>query len=184
MGKRATMLVTCSTCGKKIKCTGEGAERVLAGTAKCPGCGMILKPDKSATGWAADDAVAGEQLETRQNALLTVKNSQGVAVVSFAVASVRDAQDTRRLEEELGALVDDQGFTHVAVNFASLRFMSSSVISVLVRFRAKIKAAGGDIAICNLSPDILQALKITRVGELLNIRKSEEHAVTFLAKQM
>ena len=178
------MTVKCSTCGRVIRFKEQDARQVLEGKTKCPHCGVLLQAEKRSVTWNVAGPTRGEELETGKNALLRLRRHQQIAIASFATPSLRDLLEIGRFEKELEDILDKHGLQNVVLNFSDLKFMSSSVLGVLVRFQGKLKAAGGMIVLCSVAPEILNVFKITRVGELFEFRHSEGDAIRVLMRRL
>jgi len=177
-----TVVLTCTTCGKKLKINERHLDRVLQGRVKCPGCGLTLQPGKQAMLWDADGALGGAEMPTRKDALLKVRKAGEVAVAAFATSGVRDTIEAERLGEELFELLEKHQLKKIVLNFGNLKFMSSSVIAVLMRFKAKLEAAGGRVIACGIPPEIFKVFKIMRLDKLWDIRDTEKQALAVLSK--
>ena len=177
------IVVTCGLCGARVKCSAPKMDRILAGAVKCPHCRMTLQPQRGTLGLQMDDESSGVTLATGKGATLRVKSNAGIAVAAFAVPAVRSTSEVRRLEEDLHALRTKHQFTRVVLNFSKLKFMSSSVISVLVRFKESLGKAGGDIVLCDVPLDIRKVLEVMHLHKLFEIHNTETGALKALRKQ-
>ena len=175
--------LTCNTCGKGFKCKEDRLGRVLQGSVKCPHCGMTLQPDTKSLRWESNDTVWGEPLETRKNALLRVTRHKETAVATFTVPRVCDLPQLAQLGEELGDLVEKYEIKHVVLDFAPLNFMSSSVVSILVRFQNTVKAAGGALVLCCIPKPVYEVLHVMRLHKHFDIQKDQHDALKALQKQ-
>jgi len=182
MSKQMVAL-TCNTCGKGFKCREDYLGRILEGSAKCPHCGMTLQPDRKSLRWESDDTAWGEPLETRNNALLRVARHKGTAIATFTVPRVCELPQIAQLDEELRDLVEKYEIKHVVLDFAPLGFMSSSVISVLVRFQTMVKAAGGALVLCSMPEPIDEVFKVMHLHKHFNVQKDQRDALKALKKQ-
>ncbi len=59
------------------------------------------------------------------------------------------------------------------LNFEGVAFMQSSMIAKLVRLNRAMKECGGRLVFCNVSVNLMEVFKITRVNRLFEIAGDE-----------
>jgi len=176
-----TAVVTCSTCGKRFRVGQRLANRILEGKVKCPSCGLIIKPGPG-TVVVDDEAREVKELPARKGALLKVRVEDGIAVARFTTSGLREAHIAEQLYQELDELLQQHGLKKVVLNMGDLKFMSSSVIGTLMKFKAAAEAAGGRVIACCIPPDIFKVFQIMRLDRLWDIRRSEGEALRAMKK--
>ena len=67
------------------------------------------------------------------------------------------------------------------VNFARVDSLASMVLAKLMTLNKKVKARGGVLALCNVSPRIREVFEITRVNEFFQFYDGEKEALQVLA---
>ncbi len=77
----------------------------------------------------------------------------------------------------LYGLVDEGGHRKLLLDFAEVRFLSSAALGVLITLKRKVDAAGGQLKLCRLSPDLLELFRLTRIEELFAIHGDEREAL-------
>lgn len=107
---------------------------------------------------------------------LVVQNISGVVVVNFGGTSLLDASAIEAVGRQLYELVDDQARRKILLDFSSVRFLSSSMLGVLVRLHKKAVAIGGRLALLGLQPKLLKVFKITRLDKVFDIYDDEGEA--------
>jgi len=108
---------------------------------------------------------------------LFVEKIDGVTVASFADSSILDDEVIRDLELQLEVLLDDVGPPKVLLNFREVKFMSSAMLAVLVKFGRRLGKAGGRLKLCYLAPDLLEVFRITRFDRMFEIHPDETAAL-------
>ena len=63
----------------------------------------------------------------------------------------------------LYGLVAEGGHRKLLLDFAEVRFLSSAALGVLITFKKKADAAGGQLKLCRLAPDLLELFRLTRM---------------------
>ncbi|MDD5438600.1 MAG: STAS domain-containing protein [Candidatus Omnitrophica bacterium] len=69
----------------------------------------------------------------------------------------------------------------VLVNFQSVNYVDSSGLATLVEFLKNIRAYGGKLKLCTMSPKIKSLFEITKLDRLFEIAPAEGDAVTSFA---
>lgn len=83
---------------------------------------------------------------------------------AFAIDGWLDTQTAPELGAALEALGDD--VTSLELDFANLEYVSSAGIRQIV---AAHKKMGGNLVVSNVSPEVKEVLRLTGVGNRLNI---------------
>jgi len=178
------IMLTCTTCGSKVKCHEKALHHVLDGKAHCPRCHSTLHAGDGTMGWETDDAAHGQTVYMSAGSLLRIKSTRGIAVASFTTSELREADEVRELERHLTSLLDEHGFRFIVLNFDGVAFMSSGVLTVLVQFRLRVREAGGEMALSDIPHDIRNVFKITHMQDLFLIHRGEDQAFKALSKIM
>ena len=106
-----------------------------------------------------------------------------VTVIYFQDAQILDEGKIQQISEELTKVAEKVTAGKLLLNFGDVRFMSSSVLGRLVNLNKKCKADGTDLKLCNISPDIMQVFKITRLTKVFQIHDTEEAASAAFTKK-
>ena len=77
----------------------------------------------------------------------------------------------------LYGLVDEGGHRKLLLDFAEVRFLSSAALGVLITLKRKVDAAGGQLKLCRLAPDLLELFRLTRMQELFAIHGDDREAL-------
>ena len=108
---------------------------------------------------------------------LVVQNIGGVVVANFTDASILDAQAIESIGQQLYELVDEKAQRKILLDFSRVRFLSSSMLGVLISLQKKAQAIKGQVAICSLIPDLKKPFKITHLDKLFKFYDDEEEAL-------
>ncbi len=115
-------------------------------------------------------------------AILTQTNGD-VLVVYFNDAQILDESKIQQISEELMSVVAKVPSGKLLLNFNEVKFMSSSVLGRLVHLNKRCKQEQIDLKLCNISPDIMEVFKITRLNRVFDIYDDENAAITAFAKK-
>ncbi len=105
-------------------------------------------------------------LDTRRVGRVTVVRCKGRMVAGPESESVR--QHIKEL------LPMDK---HVVLHLGEVTFVDSSGLGTLVRIAATLRHAGGDLKLCQVTPEVRSVLKITNLSQLFPMFEQEEEAI-------
>ena len=111
------------------------------------------------------------------NARLLLQPIRDVTVVTFQDSSILDTLQVEAIGQELFALVDDKACRKLVLDFANVKFLSSSALGVLINLRKKADAIKGQIILCGLRADLKKVFEITRLDKLFKFREDENKAL-------
>jgi anti-sigma B factor antagonist len=74
----------------------------------------------------------------------------------------------------------EAGNKKVVFNLRGVNYVDSAGLGMLLNAVSKIKNAGGQLVICNLSEQVVKLLKTTKVESVFRISPDEEGAIQFL----
>jgi anti-anti-sigma factor len=81
-----------------------------------------------------------------------------------------DETNVYAVEEELTALVDDAGLRELCLDFGKVSYLTSTGLAKLVALHNRLRAEGGSLALCNVSPRIYELFEVTRLTQLFDVR--------------
>lgn len=108
---------------------------------------------------------------------IAVSSVGEVKVVRFNDRKILDAASIVELGDELFGLVERDGSRKLLLNFTEVEFLSSAALNKLIILDKKMKAAGGQLKLSNLRPEIYEIFVITRLTQLFDIREEEADAL-------
>jgi anti-sigma B factor antagonist len=80
----------------------------------------------------------------------------------------------------LRAMIDNllaSGVTRIVVNLEHVNYVDSAGLGALIEMHRKTKAKGGELKLCNLGPNLRQALEIARLLPIFETCPTETAAV-------
>ncbi len=108
---------------------------------------------------------------------LLIHPVRDVTVVTINESSILDTLQVQQIGEELYHLVDAKALRKIVLDFANVKFLSSSALGVLLTLRKKSAAIKGQIVLCGLRPDLRKVFKITNLDKLFEFHETEEQAL-------
>ncbi len=115
-------------------------------------------------------------LEPRQYLIVNVVN--GVAVVKFATPdAIFQAKDVEELDEELVDLFVEEGHSKMLLNLSTIRYLSSSMLVRLINFQKRFVQSQGQLALCCLTPVMVDTFRVSKLDQLFKIYDDEATAL-------
>ncbi len=109
---------------------------------------------------------------------LTVKEIDGVAVITFLEAASMDEGDKiEGMAKELFGLIDTKKYKKVLLNLYNAGYISSTMLGHLVRLQRKMQDVKGKVRLCCLRPPVMDAFKVSQFDRLFEIFTDEPAAL-------
>jgi anti-sigma B factor antagonist len=108
-----------------------------------------------------------------------------VLVVYFTDAKILDEARIQQIGKELMDMAAGAAGNKkkMLLNFQGVQFMSSAMIGKLVLLNKKCKTDSVDLKLCQISPNVLEVFKITRLNKVFEIFPDEEKGVKSFGKK-
>ncbi|MEO1617876.1 MAG: STAS domain-containing protein [Planctomycetota bacterium] len=113
----------------------------------------------------------------------TTEQNGEVLVVGFMDSKILDSQRIEQVGRELQDAVPQATSQKLLLNFRGVSFMSSAMITKLVMLNKGCKAQGVTLKFCEVSPNVLEVFKITRLNKLFDIQSTEDKAIASFDKK-
>ena len=101
-----------------------------------------------------------------------IETIDGVTVVMLTGPKV-----VVEIKDPLYALVDGLRQRRLVLDFANVRFMSSSGLAILITLKMKVDAAGGRLRLSGLDEDLVKLLRLTNLLGRFEVFGSRQEAV-------
>ncbi len=106
-----------------------------------------------------------------------------ILVVGFTDSKILDNQRIEQVGKELQDVVEQAIHKKLLLNFRGVSFMSSAMITKLVMLNKRCKTNGVSLKFCEVSPNVMEVFKITKLNKLFDIQSDEEKAVASFDKK-
>jgi anti-anti-sigma factor len=106
-----------------------------------------------------------------------------VVVVYFTDGKILDSQRIEMIGKELQSAVPQAIHKKMVLNFRGVSFMSSAMITKLVMVNKACKAQGVTLKFCEVSQNVMEVFKITKLNKLFDIQATEEKAIASFDKK-
>ena len=116
-------------------------------------------------------------------AAITTQSTGEILVVGFTDSKILDSQRIEQVGKELQESVPQAIHKKMLLNFRGVSFMSSAMITKLVMLNKVCKAQGIALKFCEVSPNVLEVFKITKLNKIFDIQDTEEKALASFDKK-
>ena len=111
-------------------------------------------------------------------AQLTVSRYKSCVVVEMVSPALMDPIELEAIGADLYRLVDEQDNRRLALDFGQVQYISSLAIGILAQLHRRTAALkGGLLILCNVSPRLLELLKIVKFDKMLTIKATQVEAI-------
>jgi anti-anti-sigma factor len=98
-------------------------------------------------------------------------------VLTFQTPNLLNGLDIELIEKALRAKVDG-GERRILLDFSRVKHLSSQAMSMILRVHTKLAALpGGQLALCAVNPQLMEAIKITRLDRLMPLFPTRAEAL-------
>jgi len=105
----------------------------------------------------------------------------GLVVVTFQISHLNDEQNIEELGHELFALIDQYGFRKIALNMASVEYITSSVVGKIITLHRKLHRLSGHLVICELTQGVTEILSASRLLSYFSVASTTADALRILS---
>ena len=116
-------------------------------------------------------------------AAITTQTNGDVLVIGFTDSKILDSQRIDQVGKELQESIPQAAQKKMLLNFNGVSFMSSAMITKLVMLNKTCKAQDVALKFCEVSPNVLEVFKITKLNKLFDIQDGEEQALASFDKK-
>ena len=113
---------------------------------------------------------------------ISVDYDEQATIVTFTDEKILEENDIVALQESVMSVVEQAEKINLILDFCNVRFLSSAVLGLLIRVSKKTYEQDGQLKLCNISPNIYEVFKITRLTKIFDICEDVKSAVEDLAK--
>jgi anti-anti-sigma factor len=116
-------------------------------------------------------------------AAINTETKGEIVVIYFTDGKILDSQRIEQVGRELQEAVPQAIHKKLVLNFRGVSFMSSAMITKLVMLNKSCKTQGVALKFCDLSTNVMEVFKITKLNKLFDIHKTEEKAIESFDKK-
>ena len=115
--------------------------------------------------------------EEKANTHLSTHKSGAVTVVEFSDRKILDELSISEIGDELNELVGKEPGIKLLLNFQAVEHLSSAALGMLITLNKKVGDKSGALKLSDISPQIYEVFKITRLNEVFDIHDTAKGAM-------
>ena len=96
-----------------------------------------------------------------------VERCGNITVITFTRDAIRDVENV--IARELEGNADGSGMRHLLLDFTNVKYLNSVELGTLITLHTRIRDAGGQLTLFNLSAPVFEIFTLTRLDTLLSI---------------
>lgn len=112
---------------------------------------------------------------------ISVEYAENATVVTLIDEKILEERDIQGLGESIMSIIEQAERINLILDFCNVRFLSSAVLGLLIRFSKKVYEQNGTLKLCNIEPRIYEIFKVTRLTKIFDIYKDVESAIEDLS---
>ena len=108
---------------------------------------------------------------------LSVRERDGVKIIQFADRKILEELAISEIQEELLGLVAANPAISLLVSFKNVEHLSSAALGMLITLNKKVGDVSGALRLSDITPNIFEVFKITRLNRIFQIHDTAELAL-------
>ena len=113
---------------------------------------------------------------------ISVEYTGNATIIRFSNEKILEEQDIKALQESIMSVIEQSERINLILDFGNVRFLSSSVLGLLIRISKRIYERDGQLRLCSINPKIYEIFKITRLTKTFDIYTDIETAIEGLSQ--
>ena len=109
---------------------------------------------------------------------LTITNRGDVNVVKIADRKILEELSISEIGDELSGLVAGAPGIKLLLSFENVEHLSSAALGMLITLNKRVAENNGKLKLSDITPQILEVFKITRLNRLFGIYDTAERALS------
>lgn len=109
--------------------------------------------------------------------LTVTEKATGVRVVEFGDRKILEEPTISEIGDELTKLVHDGPNPRLLLNFKNVEHLSSAALGMLIKLNTHVAEHDGKLRLSDITPQIYEVFKITRLNKLFDIHDTAEAAM-------
>ena len=105
-----------------------------------------------------------------------------VVIATLTDEKILDEDQLQGLEGSFLPLIDQTPQIQLIIDFSNVKFLTSSVLGLLIRISKRVCETEGTLRLCSISPKIMDVFRITRLDKIFEIMSGVDDAMVGLKK--
>lgn len=107
----------------------------------------------------------------------TVRTSDGVNIVEFADRKILEELSISEIGDQLAKLIAGSQGIKLLLSFENVEHLSSAALGMLITLNKRVSEQSGKLKLSDITPQIFEVFKITRLNKLFDIHSTREDAL-------
>lgn len=109
-----------------------------------------------------------------------VSRVQGIPFVHLRMESIMQGSEIQCVAQTFRILMEDQDIRKLVVDFRTVEYFSSQMLSLLIDLNRKLDEVGGKLILLGLHPRLWELFRITGIEQFFSSVPTEQLALIFL----
>lgn len=114
---------------------------------------------------------------------ISVDYLDGAVVVELLEEKILDQTQINALSDSIFPVIEQNEKINLILDFSNVKFLSSSVLGLLIRISKKVYETAGQLCLCRIDQKIDEIFKITRLDQVFTIMPDKESAIESIKEQ-
>jgi anti-sigma B factor antagonist len=115
---------------------------------------------------------------------INIRYGENFTIITFTQEKILEQTDIKALQDSILSVVEQGGPINLILDFSNVQFLSSAVLGLLIRISKRVYEDSGKLALCNITPKIMEIFKITRLTNIFDIYDDVESAAEALSSDL
>ena len=112
---------------------------------------------------------------------ISVEYLEKAVVATLTDEKILEQADIDALEASFMPLLEQGEGMNLVISFSEVKFLTSTVLGLLIRISKKIYESEGQLKLCCIEPKILDIFRITRLDKVFDIYQDRRQALEAVA---
>ena len=108
---------------------------------------------------------------------ISVEYVEEIVIVALLEEKILDQIQIQALHDSIFPVIDQHERINLVLDFSNVKFLSSSVLGLLIRISKKVYETAGQLCLCCIDKKIDEIFKITRLDQVFTIMPDRESAI-------
>jgi anti-sigma B factor antagonist len=123
-----------------------------------------------------------EKNMSKVNPNLSIDFHGQIVIATLTDEKILDEDQLLSLEGSFLPLIKQTPGIQLIINFKNVKFLTSSVLGLLIRISKNVIENNGTLRLCSIDPKIQDVFRITRLDKIFDIQPSVEDAMIGLKR--
>jgi stage II sporulation protein AA (anti-sigma F factor antagonist) len=108
---------------------------------------------------------------------LEIEQIGDVSVAKFRTHRILSEEKLHAIGDQLAFLAEEAGHQRLVMNLNGVRRLSTEIVGKFMALQRLVKQKGGQLAFCNVHPELFQIFKICNLPHIIPFYETEQEAL-------